>query len=149
MDTIFNKPETVKRQLTDKHREALQAGRAKRDVKHQAKLEAKKQEQTVQAEKDTVIAKKRGRKSKLDLIKEQESVKANLEANNPQLKKDAEFLKAKEQIKSRLYEKLDSIDDPKLFKQIRNYFKELKIDTFKTMDDLKLKVSKDIEDLNK
>jgi hypothetical protein len=130
------KPVKKKRVLTDKQKEALQIGREKRAERIRNKLNN-------QAEKDMVKEQKEQRKTKKTLIKEQEEVREK-QSQNEEEKYINNF---KEKISTVKNQVLDKIDDPKVWKSMKTYFNNVKIEKKDDVDLLKDKLLKDLNEI--
>lgn len=129
-------PVKKKRVLTDKQKEALQRGREKRAERIRNKLNK-------QAEKDMVKEQKEQRKTKKALIKEQEEVREK-QSKNEEEKYLNNFREKISTVKNQV---LDKIDDPKVWKSMKTYFNNVKIEKREDVDLLKDKLLKDLNQI--
>lgn len=131
-----DKPVKKKRVLTDKQKEALARGREKRAERIRNKLNK-------QAEKDMVKEQKEQRKTKKALIKEQEEVREK-QSKNEEEKYLNNFREKISTVKNQV---LDKIDDPKVWKSMKTYFNNVKIEKREDVDLLKDKLLKDLNQI--
>jgi len=143
MDEIFKTDdEPKKRALTPRQLEALAKGRAKREEQRLLKLEKEG------IKENNVIAQKEKTKKK-SLLKQQEVIKQDIINNNDELKKSKELESFKVKYRNEINNKLETIDDPIIFKQVRSFFSKYKIDDIKDIDSFKKQIDEDYKKLKK
>ena len=135
-DKVEKKPKK-KRVLSDKQLESLRLGREKRKLKLLAKLNKQGEQDNDKQDKESRI-KKSTLKKEQDKIKDELHKRKLLEKEEAAIKKN-EYIVFKKTFLDTKNNLLEGTDDPKTFKAIKKFFKNIKLDNYSNIDDVKKK----------
>jgi hypothetical protein len=131
-------PKKKKRVLSEKQLAALARGREKRQQKLKEKMEKSADKEMVKQDKDN-------RKQKKVLIKEQTQVQHQLRLNE----ENTEINDFKNKINNVKNSVLNNIEDPKVWKTMKKYFDNIKIQNKQDIAKLKSKLESDLNSIKK
>jgi len=139
------KPKKKKRVLSQKQLDALAKGRERRKQKLLEK-------QNHGASKEMIKQDKDNRKKKKELQKEQKKVRItldNVKLLNQEEERKNELDLFKNKFNKLKNDLLDKTEDPKFFKGLRTFFKKYNVNEFQSIEEVKEKIKKDMEEYNK